>query len=126
MSLRIQAEKVMTNALNRFGTFCREARAKQELTMAAQAEALGHDVVDISAIESGKVIPTGQYVQQFCEWLKIPSAKRAEFEKRVPQNATIIAFPRRKDGSSTVRMFRKVSKMSPAEIRKLGKGHKNG
>ena len=116
----------MTNALNRFGSFCRETRAKHGLTMAAQAEALSQDVTDISSIETGKVVPTDNYVRQFCDWLKIPPGKRAEFEKRVPQSATVISFPRKKDVSSTVRMFRKVSKMTPAEIRKLGQGPKNG
>ena len=111
----------MANALNRFGNYCREARAKHGLNMAAQAEALGQDVVDISAIESGRVIPSQKYVEELCNWLNVSVAEQIEFERRIPQNATIIAFPRKKDATSSVKLFRKVSKMTPAQIRALGK-----
>ena len=94
--------------------------------MAAQAEALGHDVTDISAFETGNRAPPPEYIQQLCSWLGVPGEQRAEFEKRVPRSASVIEFPRKRETSSSVRMFRKVSKMTPAQIRALGFARKKG
>jgi transcriptional regulator with XRE-family HTH domain len=109
----------MTNALTRFGSYCREFRASQGKTMANQAEALGHQVSNISAIETGKEIPSASYVEHLCDWLTLGPAERAELFRRVPRSQNVITFPRKRQVSTTVKLFRKVGKMTPAEIRAL-------
>ena len=116
----------MANALNRFGSFCRDARAKHGKTMAAQSDALGQDVTEISAIETGRVLPSEDYVRRFCDWLDVAPVQRAEFAKRVPHTTNVIVFPRNGNTSSTIRLFRKISKMTPTEIRALAKGANKG
>jgi hypothetical protein len=94
--------------------------------MAAQAKALGHQVSDISAIETGKKVPSAAYTQQLCDWLDLGPAQRAEFTRRIPRNENVIAFPRKREVSSTVSLFRIVSKMTPAEIRALRRERQDG
>jgi transcriptional regulator with XRE-family HTH domain len=116
----------MTNALSRFGSYCRDIRSARGQTMARQGEALGHQIADISAIETGRKVPSTAYIEQLCNWLNLSPEERAEVTRRIPRNEVVIAFPRKREGSSTVKLFRKVSKMTPREIRALQKERRNG
>jgi transcriptional regulator with XRE-family HTH domain len=88
--------------------------------MGEQAEALGCSVSMISSIETGRTFPSGDYIDHLCIWLELDPNRSAELKRRIPRSENVIAFPRKPDATRTVRMFRKLSKMTPAQIRALG------
>jgi len=116
----------MTNALSRFGRYCRDARAARGKNMAAQAEALGHHIPEISLIETGGILPSAAYVSQFADWLKLNAEQQVDLRKSVPRNINVIAFPRKKEATKSVRLFRKISQMTPLQIRALNTDEKKG
>jgi len=113
----------MTNALTRFGRYCRDARASQGKSMATQALSLGHNVSEISLYETGAMIPSDGYIQELAEWLGLDSQ---ELRKRVSRDSTVIAFPRKRQANRSVRLFRKISRMTPGQIRALASDRDKG
>jgi hypothetical protein len=87
--------------------------------MAAQSEALGHQITEISSIETGAKIPSESYISELADWLGLNPQQQLELRKSVPRNANIIAFPRRKEATKSVRLFRKIGQMTPDQIRAL-------
>jgi transcriptional regulator with XRE-family HTH domain len=116
----------MANALTKFGMLCREKRAANNKTMGDQADGMDIDVSMISAIETGGRNPEIEYAEKFGRWLNLNEAERKELRKRT--EAIILSFPSAKyitKNSKSVRLFRKISKMAPNQIRairKQGKG----
>jgi AraC-like DNA-binding protein len=113
----------MTNTLTRFGRYCRDARASQGKNMATQADSLGHKVSEISLYETGIMLPPDNYIDELAEWLGLDSQ---ELRKRAPRDSTVIAFPRKRHANRSVRLFRKISRMTPAQIRALGSDRDKG
>jgi hypothetical protein len=110
----------MSSTLTRFGRRCREARSKSGKCMAEQADVFNCPVSAISDVETGKVIPTTEYVEKFSNWLRLCNQDKNELLIRIPRSANVIEFPiRAPDGSKSIRLFRKVSKMTPQQIRKI-------
>ena len=109
----------MAHALTRFGRMCRDIRGQRGMTIAAQAAVLDQDVSTISSIETGKIVPSLVYIDSFAEWLKLNDQQYLELKKRVPAKENVIEFPRRPGVTRSVKMFRKISRMTPTEIRGL-------
>jgi hypothetical protein len=112
----------MASALTRFGQICREIRASHHKNMGDQAEALGCEVHHISAIEMGKIAASDQYVEKLRMWLNLTDQQYGELQRR--RRSNVIAFPTRHSGSnnsSSMRLFRRISKMDPMEIRNFRK-----
>ena len=111
----------MASALTRFGGLCRDLRSSRNKTMREQSEATGYEVTYISAIEAGGQRPTEEYVESFRNWLNLGEREAAEISKR---RSSVVAFPSVKHvakNSASIRLFRKISKMQPDEIRKMTK-----
>jgi transcriptional regulator with XRE-family HTH domain len=89
--------------------------------MLEQAEALKIPTSVISSIETGERLPDFQYLSGFAKWLDLPVRQQADLQKIVERRDNVILFPRSKpnQSSTTVRFFRKLSKMGPNQIRKL-------
>jgi hypothetical protein len=112
----------MTNALTRFGQHCRHLRSSQDKTMGDQAEAFGCAIHFISSIETGKVPLPENYVERFRDWLNLSADQYRDLVKRRHNNVInlqIVRFTR--DNSKSMRLFRKISKMSPGQIRNFRK-----
>jgi hypothetical protein len=92
------------------------------MTLGDQADALGYQPSEISSIEMGHApLPPG-YAMRLTEWLRLNEQEQRELLKKIEGN--VIAFPRRSTGgdkTSSMRLFRKISKMCPNEIRSFGK-----
>jgi hypothetical protein len=112
----------MASVLTRFGQHCRELRSRRGMTIGDQADALGCDPHEISGIETGKCPLPPHYSQKFTDWLNLEERERRELLKRVESN--VVAFPRHATGgdkTGAMRLFRKISKMNPAQIRSFSK-----
>jgi hypothetical protein len=108
----------MACALTRFGLLCRELRNLKNRSMGDQAKALQCEVHYISAIETGKIVPPSEYVDKFGRWLKLNKTQYESLKKRSKPN--IIDMRQRfstSNQSNSMRLFRKVSKMGPNQIR---------
>ena len=111
----------MASALTRFGQHCRGLRSHRGMTLGDQAEALGCEPSEISSIEMGSSA-SGQLFAATCR-LAEPQQIQRDLLKKVETN--VVAFPRRTstggDKTSSMRLFRKISRMRPNEIRSFGK-----
>jgi hypothetical protein len=89
--------------------------------MCEQAQATGYEVTYISAVEAGGQRPTDEYVESFRNWLGLGEREVTELNKRI---SAVVTFPGVKHvtkNSASIRLFRKISKMQPDEIRKMAK-----
>jgi transcriptional regulator with XRE-family HTH domain len=112
----------MACALTRFGQHCRELRSRRSMTIGDQAEAFGTEPHQISAIETGSLPPPPHYSQKLIEWLGLDEQEQRELVRKIDSN--VVAFPRQTPGgdkTSAMRLFRKISKMDPNEIRRFSK-----
>ena len=112
----------MASALTRFGQHCREMRSRLEKTIGDQADAFGCQPYEISEIETGKLPVPPDYSRKLVSWLHLNEQERRELLKKIETN--VIAFPRHTPGGDktrAMRLFRKISKMHPNEIRSFGK-----
>jgi hypothetical protein len=112
----------MANTLSRFGQYCRDLRSSRRVTMGDQAEALSCPIHVISSIETGNTpLPSG-YLNSLKEWLQLNDREHADLLKRAP--GIVVDFrPRNSTSnrSTNMRLFRKVSRMPPGQIRDFGK-----
>jgi transcriptional regulator with XRE-family HTH domain len=112
----------MAGALTKFGILCRTLRNKNNFTMGDQARALQCEVHEISAIESGRVAPSEEYVQDFRNWLGADDTDHYLLLKRGKSN--VVGFNptfSTKNNSTSMRLFRKVSKLDANQIRAFRK-----
>jgi transcriptional regulator with XRE-family HTH domain len=112
----------MACALTRFGQHCRELRSRRGMTIGDQADAFGAEPHEISSVETGRSPLPPQYSQKLADWLRLNDQERMELLKKVESN--VVAFRRNTssgDKTSAMRLFRKISKMKPGEIRRFSK-----
>ncbi|MGP0090600.1 MAG: helix-turn-helix domain-containing protein [Xanthobacteraceae bacterium] len=112
----------MTHALTRFGRHCRDLRLARDKTMGDQADVLRCEINYISSVETGRLLPTEQYLRALRSWLNLSAQEYTELLKRT--RASVIQFPTSKHvakNSSSMRLFRKISRMNPGEIRNIRK-----
>jgi transcriptional regulator with XRE-family HTH domain len=90
--------------------------------MGDQAKAMGCEVHYISAIETGKIAPTIEYIESIRDWLRLDDTQYKALVKR-SKSSVIDLRNRSSNGnqSSSMRLFRKISKMDPTQIRCFGK-----
>ena len=90
--------------------------------MGDQARALQCRVDYISAIESGREIPSEDYIGKFRAWLGVSEAEHALLLKRGKSNVVALnpGFSTR-NNSSSMRLFRKISTLDPNQIRAFRK-----
>jgi hypothetical protein len=93
------------------------------MTLGDQADALGCEPSEISSIEMGRSPLPRHYAKRLIDWLHLNEQEQRELFKRIESN--VVAFPRPNlgggDKTSSMRLFRKISKMGPNEIRRFGK-----
>jgi transcriptional regulator with XRE-family HTH domain len=112
----------MSTVLSRFGKRCRALRASKNLTMGDQAKHMGSSVHEISAIECGIRTPPEAYVESFREWLNLDNDEFADLKRKIKSN--VVEMTRVKstgNNGRSIRLFRKISNMNPAEIRDFKK-----
>jgi len=109
----------MASALTIFGDRCRRIRIARGLSMMDQARATTCSVVEIASVEAGETYPTPKYVEAFCKWLGLDPAEQANLLVARPKRDNVIPFrpSEPKHSGKNMRMFRKLSKMSPEDIR---------
>jgi transcriptional regulator with XRE-family HTH domain len=112
----------MAGTLTKFGVLCRSLRLQNAKNMADQARVFGCEVQYISSIESGKIDPTEDYIEKFRAWLDI---SRIEYQLLVRRGkSNVISLTPRfstRNNSTSMRLFRKVSKLDPNQIRAFKK-----
>jgi transcriptional regulator with XRE-family HTH domain len=90
------------------------------MTMGDQADALGCSITYISSIETGRLSPSEEYLQKFSHWLDLSPQEHRALLGRTRNN--VISFPKFiTNNSASMRLFRKISKMNPCDIRKFKK-----
>lgn len=112
----------MASALTRFGHHCRGLRTACGKDMGAQAEALGCAVYEISSIETGRIAPSTEYLAKLGKWLNLNDRQYDELVKRARSN--VIDFRTRgsfSNNSSSMRLFRRISRMGSNQIRRYRK-----
>ena len=117
----------MTTVLSRFGQRCRDLRLANNYTMGDQATHLGCSVSEISSIECGSRTPSDLYLEGFREWMKLEDDEFRDLKKKIRSN--IVELNRVKtsgEKGSSMRLFRKISKMNPDQIRAFNKPPDSG
>jgi transcriptional regulator with XRE-family HTH domain len=112
----------MSTVLSRFGKRCRTLRTSKNLTMGDQAKHMGRSVHEISAIECGIRTPSESYVESFRQWMSLDDDEFADLKRKIRSN--VVELTRVKStgiNGRSVRLFRKISNMNPAEIRDFKK-----
>src|SRR5580704_11318575 len=108
----------MASALTRFGMLCSALRISHGRTMGQQAAALGCAVHHVSDIETGRALPTGDYIDAFSRWLNLGGSQYEALKKRSKSNVLSLRTAGSSSNNSTsMRLFRKVSKMDSVQIR---------
>jgi hypothetical protein len=110
----------MTNALTRFGQRCRDLRTSRNRTMGEQSDYMACPTYVISSIETGRQHPSDEYIDSFRAWLHLTDREHSDLVVRLRSN--IVKFPKfTTTNSASMRLFRKISRMNPGEIRKFRK-----
>jgi transcriptional regulator with XRE-family HTH domain len=112
----------MASALTRFGQYCRDLRSDYKKSMGDQGDQLGCAVHYISSIETGRIAPSMDYIEKFRTWLNLSDSQYQEAVKRSRGN--VVSLQDRaslSNNCTSMRLFRKISKMDSDQIRKLGK-----
>jgi len=92
------------------------------MTIGDQADAFGFQPCEISEIETGKVAAPPHYSRKLIDWLCLSDQEQRELLKKLETN--VVVLPRNVSGgdkTSAMRLFRKISKMHPNQIRSFGK-----
>jgi hypothetical protein len=88
--------------------------------MGQQAIALGCAVHHVSNIETGRILPTAEYIDAFSRWLNLEGSQYEALKKRNKSNVTSLRNAGSSSNNSTsMRLFRKVSKMDSDQIRRF-------
>jgi hypothetical protein len=96
-------------------------------TMGDQAKHLGCPVSEISLIECGSRTPPDEYLQAFRAWMNMDDEDFRDLKKKIRSN--VIELSRIKslgENGRTMRLFRKISKMNPDEIRAFNRPPDSG
>ena len=112
----------MSTVLSRFGVRCRALRTSKKLTMGDQANFMNLSVNEISAIECGLRTPSEKYVESFQKWMKLDDGDLADLKRTIRSN--VVELTRVKSTGNqgrSIRLFRKISNMNPAQIRDFKK-----
>jgi transcriptional regulator with XRE-family HTH domain len=105
------------NALNHFGQLARQLRAAKGLTMADQAERLNCSPSQISELETGNTRPSIQFVKQFADWIGADLLEEQSLVKAVTIVGNVVALDSVRKSKSQKRLYRRLNKLSPSEIR---------
>jgi transcriptional regulator with XRE-family HTH domain len=117
----------MTTVLSRFGQRCRDLRAAKNLTMGDQAKFFGCSVSEISSIECGSRTPTEDYLALFKQWTKLDDEEFRDLKKRIRSNVVELNRVRTLgENGRSMRLFRKISKMNPDQIRAFNRPPDSG
>jgi hypothetical protein len=90
--------------------------------MGDQAEALNCPIHLISSIETGSAVLPPDYLNRLKQWLHLSEVEQADLLKRAP--GVVLNFSQRgakSNKSTNMRLFRKVSRMPPEQIRSFKK-----
>jgi transcriptional regulator with XRE-family HTH domain len=117
----------MTTVLSRFGQRCRELRLAKGLTMGDQAKHVGCSVNAISSIECGSRTPSDSYLESFRAWMKLDDDEFRDLKRRIRSNVVELNRIRTLgEKGRSMRLFRKISKMNPDQIRAFNKPPDSG
>jgi transcriptional regulator with XRE-family HTH domain len=117
----------MTSVLSRFGQRCRDLRVSRGFTMGDQARHIGCSVNEISLIECGSRTPPDEYLDSFRTWMKMDEEDFRDLKRKIRSN--VIELSRIKslgESGRTMRLFRKISRMNPDEIRAFNRPPDSG
>jgi transcriptional regulator with XRE-family HTH domain len=117
----------MTTVLSRFGQRCRDLRLAKGLTMGDQAKQIGCSVNEISSIECGSRTPPDTYLENFRRWMKLDDEEFRDLKRKIRSN--VVELNRVKtlgEGGRSMRLFRKISRMNPDQIRAFKKPPDSG
>jgi transcriptional regulator with XRE-family HTH domain len=117
----------MTTVLSRFGQRCRDLRSAKDFTMDDQARHIGCSVNEISSIECGSRTPSDSYLESFREWIKLDTEEFRDLKRKIRSN--VVELNRVKtlgEKGRSMRLFRKISKMNPNQIRAFNKPPDSG
>jgi transcriptional regulator with XRE-family HTH domain len=117
----------MTTVLSRFGQRCRDLRLARGATMGDQARYVGCSVNEISLIECGSRTPSEEYLRSFRLWMKLDDEDFQDLKKKIRSN--VVELNRIKnlgENGRTMRLFRKISKMNPEQIRAFNRPPDSG
>jgi transcriptional regulator with XRE-family HTH domain len=117
----------MTTVLSRFGQRCRDLRSAKDFTMGDQAKHIGCSVNEISSIECGSRTPSDSYLESFREWMKLDAEEFRDLKRKIRSN--VVELNRVKtlgEKGRSMRLFRKISKMNPDQIRAFNKPPDSG
>ena len=107
----------MANALSKFGLRCRDLRSQHGKSIGDQSDIFGFQPHEISSIETGKMPVPHDYLKNFVDWLSLSEQEAGELRRRIDSNVVPFPHPKGGNNSRSMRLFRKISKMNPNEIR---------
>jgi hypothetical protein len=92
------------------------------MTIGDQADVFGAEPHEISAIETGKSSPPPHYSQKLINWLNLNEQEQRDLLRKAEGNVVVLSRSTAGgDKTNAMKLFRKISKMNPSEIRGFGK-----
>jgi hypothetical protein len=90
--------------------------------MGDQAHFMDVSVHEISAIECGIRTPADHYLESFRRWLNLDDGDYIDLKRKIRSNVVELTRPKSTGiNGRSIRLFRKISNMNPAQIRDFKK-----
>jgi hypothetical protein len=108
--------------LTEFGAKCREHRIRSARKLYDQSSVLRLSAAQISSIELGEVAIPPDFPKQFSDWLGLTDGEHRELESLASTKSNVISFrPKDNNSENARKLFRKINKLTLAEIRGIGR-----
>ena len=83
---------MLLTSLTPFGIKCRELRLNAERRVIEHADALSIEPAAITDYETGRKVPSEEYVLRTAYWLRVPTTELEKLLSRIPAENRIIQF----------------------------------
>lgn len=110
------------SSLTPFGLSCRSHRMRAGKTIGDQADFFRISPSEVSLAETAARPPSAEYLQKFCEWLHLGELDLQILRKMISYTEDkVVRLPLPKEHREARRLFRKINKLTLAQIRDLGR-----
>jgi hypothetical protein len=106
------------STLTPFGLKCREHRIRLQKSLGEQATFLGIKTSELSEIETGNRPVPNEIPDRLGFWLGLHALEVSVLRQLATANANVVYLNKKHRESR--KLFRKINRLSPAEIRQLG------
>lgn len=105
------------DTLTKFGSISRQLRMRNGYTLGDQSKHFNRSISELSQIETGLAKPDADYIRSFVQWTK---ASFVDHQELIKSSSSPLRTELPNDESNS-RLYRRMNKLSPQQIRSLGR-----